>query len=243
MAKKRNQHNRDREHLSDNHDKWKINPLNNKQAEYMDAIDTHQLVISCGYPGTAKTLIAIYKAFEYLDDRGSSINKIIVCRNICDNEGSKTIGMLPGTLEEKIDPLMSAIYDNMKCFMTDGRIKYIKSKGSKIIEFVPYEYIRGRSFEDSFIIVEEAQNFLSDQMYSILTRIGERSKMVVNGDYKTQRDLSSRYGESGLKEALIKTKQLNSVKMVLFDKPEYIERSPIVKDIIMAYYGDTYYDI
>ena len=219
-----------------NQDKWPLQPLNDKQEEYMDAIDNYDLVFGVGFPGTAKSLIALYKAFEYFDDRNCSIDKIVVIRNIVDADGSKSVGALPGTLEEKIEPLMRPIYRNLKCFMTDGRIDYIKNKNQ--IEFIPYEFLRGESLNDTFIICEEAQNFSSTQMYTVLTRIGERSKMVVNGDYHTQRDLQSRYGVSGLQEAVHKLMNLPNIGLVVFDDPEYIVRSGLVKDIVVAYYGN-----
>lgn len=226
-----------RHHKSEkfNHDKISIHPRNHKQQELMEFIDEKQLTFAIGYPGTAKTLWSIYKAIEMFDDHNSPINKIVVTRNNCDAEGSKSIGSLPGTLEEKTDIFLNPIYDNLQVFMSPGRIKYVQNNAT--IEFIPYEYILGRSLQNTFLIIEEAQNCTSTQLYKMLTRIGSNGKIVVNGDYMTQRDLPSKYGRCGLEDALHKLSKLDSVGVVNFDSIDYVEREGIVRDIILAYFG------
>ena len=216
-------------------DKYPISALNDVQAELMDNIDDYDLCFAIGYPGVAKTLISVYKAFDYYDDYHSPINKIIVTRNITDADGSKSVGYLKGGLDEKIAPFLEPIWDVMRVFMSPGRVNYIKAGNT--VEFIPYEYIRGRTFDDAFIIVEEAQNFTAHQMYTVLTRAGKRSKMVVNGDYMTQRDLSAKFGKSGLEDAVQKLQYSNNVGISKFNHPNHIARSGVAKDVILAYYG------
>lgn len=219
------------------YDKTTLHAWNDKQSEFMNAIRDFDLVFAVGYPGTSKTLLSTYMAFEHIDSNSSSINSMVVTRNITDADGSKSIGAIPGEVEDKTRFFLEPIYDNLKNFMKPGRINALKKTTNNVVSFLPYEFIRGRSLDDTFIIVEEAQNFTASQMYSVLTRCGKRSKMVVNGDYLTQRDLPGKFGKSGLEDAINKMQKSSRVAVVNFDKVEYITRSDLVKDVILSYYG------
>lgn len=205
----------------------KIIPRNESQQIYLESIEQNDITIAYGPPGTAKTLLAIYQGVRLLQQ--NKFNKIIVARAIVDSPGQKSIGSLPGSYEEKTDVFLEPIKDNMKQFCSLELIDDYIHNGN--IEFVATEYLRGRTFNKSFILVEEAQNLTLQSLITVITRIGYGSKIVINGDYIYQKDLSERYGECGLKVAAEHFRGINGIGYVEF-KIDDIERNPIIKDIV-----------
>ena len=171
------------QHQRMENDKIIVHPRNPRQKLYMDLIDNKKITIAAGFPGTSKTLIALYKAFEMLDNR--EIDKIYIARPKVGVRGEKDIGALPGTLEEKTQPYLIAIEDCLNVFMTPGRIEHImrsRGKHDSQLEFLPMDFLRGRTLRRAFVIIDEAQNCSISTMFTILTRIGEGSKYVITGD-------------------------------------------------------------
>ncbi|MFW6034314.1 MAG: PhoH family protein [bacterium] len=161
------------------------------QKRYVDAIDKHTIVFSIGPAGTGKTYLAVAKAVRALQDK--EVNRIILTRPAI--EAGERLGFLPGTLSEKIDPYLRPLYDALHDMMDPATIPRLMTEGT--IEVAPLAYMRGRSLNDAFIILDEAQNTSPEQMKMFLTRLGFGSKMVVTGD-DTQIDLPSET-DSGLK--------------------------------------------
>lgn len=159
-----------------------IRPKSLNQKRYVDAIDEHTIVFSIGPAGTGKTYLAVAKAVQAL--QAKEINRIILTRPAI--EAGERLGYLPGTLSEKIDPYLRPLYDALHDMMDPASIPRLMTEGT--IEVAPLAYMRGRSLNDAFVILDEAQNTSPEQMKMFLTRLGFGSKMVVTGDV-TQVDL------------------------------------------------------
>lgn len=217
-------------------DKVQIHPKNPRQKLYMEYLDTKDLVFAHGFPGTAKTLIALYKAFQYLDDPKHPIDMIYVARPKVGVKGEKDLGALPGTLEEKTLPYLTAIKQNMLKFMSPGRVEQIMSERGKpdsCFEFLPFDFLRGQTLDNAFVIVDEAQNISIRTMFTILSRIGENSKYAINGD-GAQRDLDLKHGTSGIEDAIRRFGHLDWVGHIEF-LLEDVCRSKRAKQVINAY--------
>lgn len=222
------------EHHRMEYDKIIVHPRNPRQKLYMDLIDNKKITIAAGFPGTSKTLIALYKAFQMLDNK--EIDKIYIARPKVGVKGEKDLGALPGTLEEKTEPYLIAIRDCLEVFMTPGRIDHImKSRGKEdsVLEFLPLDFLRGRTLRRAFVLIDEAQNVSVHTMFTILTRIGEGSKYVITGDV-VQRDLNPKHGKSGIEDAMLRLSALDFVGIVQF-LYEDICRSDEAKAIIECY--------
>lgn len=167
-----------------------IRPKTSNQKRYVDAIDKHTVTFGIGPAGTGKTYLAMAKAVQALQSK--QINRIILTRPAV--EAGERLGFLPGTLHEKIDPYLRPLFDALHDMLDPEAIPRLMSAGT--IEVAPLAYMRGRTLNDSFIILDEAQNTSPEQMKMFLTRLGFGSKMVVTGDI-TQIDLPS-HQESGL---------------------------------------------
>jgi phosphate starvation-inducible PhoH-like protein len=203
-----------------------VKPRTQNQKEYIKAILEHDLTICTGPAGTGKTFLACAVALRALEL--SMIGKIVVTRPIV--EAGEKLGFLPGDINEKVDPYLRPVYDAFQTMLGVERFNALRY--SNVIEIVPLAYMRGRTLENAFIILDEAQNTQPEQMKMFLTRMGLNSKIVVTGD-TTQVDLP-KYQESGL----IKIKQvLNKVKDIVFFEFENIDivRHPLVQNIIAAY--------
>ncbi|MBA3233426.1 MAG: PhoH family protein [Propionibacteriales bacterium] len=161
-----------------------IRPKSINQKRYVDAIDKHTVVFGIGPAGTGKTYLAMAKAVQAL--QGKQVNRIILTRPAV--EAGERLGYLPGTLSEKIDPYLRPLYDALHDMLDPDTIPKLLTAGT--IEVAPLAYMRGRSLNDAFIILDEAQNTSPEQMKMFLTRLGFGSKMVVTGDV-TQVDLPS----------------------------------------------------
>ena len=165
-----------------------IRPKTLNQKRYVDAIDKHTIVFSIGPAGTGKTYLAMAKAVKAL--QAKEVNRIILTRPAV--EAGERLGFLPGTLYEKIDPYLRPLYDALHDMLDPDSIPRLTAAGT--IEVAPLAYMRGRTLNDSFIILDEAQNTSAEQMKMFLTRLGFGSRVVITGDV-TQVDLPERPGE------------------------------------------------
>lgn len=203
-----------------------VTPKTKGQKRYVDAIREHDIVFGMGPAGTGKTYLAMAMAVNAL--KKQEVNRIILTRPAI--EAGESLGYLPGTLYEKVTPYLRPLYDALYDMMEVNRIQDFIGRG--IIEVAPLAYMRGRTLNDSFIILDEAQNSTPDQMKMFLTRLGFDSKTVITGD-ATQSDLPSGK-ESGLSHA---QKILNNIKGIQFINftGEDVVRHPLVQEIIRAY--------
>lgn len=200
-------------------------PLNEKQSLYMRALVTNSQVIVCGYSGTGKTFIAATTAANlYLQNK---IDKIVITRpNVA---VGKDLGYLPGDLYEKFAPWAMPVLDVLQKQLGDAKFEIALKKGN--IEMAPLSLMRGRSFEDAFIILDEAQNTTVAEIKMFLTRIGENCKVVVNGDIR-QSDIN---GQSGLSKIIHLAKKNNLPIPIIEFGVEDIVRSDICKEWIIAF--------
>lgn len=203
-----------------------VYPKTNGQANLLKALKNHDIVLVNGPAGTGKTFLCVAYAIKLL--RQNYINKIILTRPAV--EAGESFGFLPGDLKEKIDPYLAPLYDALyRLIGEETTNKYIEKK---IIEIAPLAYMRGRTLDEAFIILDEAQNTTVTQMLMFLTRLGFNSKMAVAGDLE-QIDLKH-HQESGLKDAFYKLKDINGIELVGLDEEDVV-RHPLVTKIIKAY--------
>ncbi|MDA0763137.1 MAG: PhoH family protein [Proteobacteria bacterium] len=207
---------------------WKktIVPKSIGQKTYFEALKNFELVFGLGPAGTGKSYLAVAKGIEML--KKGFVEKIILTRPAV--EAGERLGFLPGDMKEKIDPYLRPIYDALYEMMPADRVE--KKIQSGEIEIAPLAFMRGRTFTNSFIIVDEAQNTTSTQMKMVLTRIGEGSRMVINGDL-SQVDLPIGQ-KSGLKQAQEILNNIKAIKIIELGVEDVI-RHPIVAEIIKAY--------
>lgn len=207
-----------------------IKPKTLGQKSYVDSIRKNLVTFGIGPAGTGKTYLAVALAAFYLKNR--EVERIILTRPAV--EAGEKLGFLPGDLQEKIDPYLRPLYDALADMF--GYDQFQKMIDRNIIEVAPLAYMRGRTLEESFIILDEAQNTTREQMKMFLTRMGNHSRVVVNGD-ATQIDLVDRR-MSGLTEAEKILKDVRGVGMVYFSDEDVV-RHDMVGRIIRAY--ETYY--
>lgn len=207
----------------------KITGRGKSQQQYLEQIKTHDLTIGVGPAGTGKTYLAVASAVEALEN--DLVDRLILVRPAV--EAGERLGFLPGDLAQKIDPYLRPMYDAL--FEMMGQEKVAKCIERNIIEIAPLAYMRGRTLNDSFIILDEAQNTTIDQMKMFLTRIGFGSKAVVTGDI-SQVDLP-REKTSGLRHALKILTDVEDIAITQFQKGDIV-RHPLVKKIVHAYEED-----
>lgn len=204
----------------------KISPKSLAQKYYVEAIRGNDIVFGIGPAGTGKTYLAMAMAISFL--LNDDIARIIMVRPAV--EAGERLGFLPGDLEEKVNPYLRPLYDALYDMLPFDRVARLLERG--IIEVAPLAFMRGRTLNDAFVILDEAQNTTSSQMKMFLTRIGFGSKAVITGDI-TQIDLNDR-SESGLVEAKRLLKDIKGIGFCTFSKKDVV-RHPLVKRIIQAY--------
>ena len=206
--------------------KRKILPRTKNQKNYFQLLNTKDIVFAYGPAGTGKTFLAVAKAVASLQQ--GSVNKIILSRPAV--EAGEKLGFLPGDLKEKVDPFLRPIYDALYDMMPYDQVE--KKIANNIIEIAPIAFMRGRTLENCYIILDEAQNTTKIQMKMFLTRLGKNSKMVVVGD-NTQIDLISK-SDSGLIDAAKKLKNIEDIGFIELDNRDVV-RHEVVRKIINAY--------
>jgi len=202
-----------------------IRPKTVNQKKYVDAIDENTIVFGIGPAGTGKTYLAMAKAVQALQRK--EISRIILTRPAV--EAGERLGFLPGTLTDKIDPYLRPLFDALHEMMDPEMVPKLMATGT--IEVAPLAFMRGRTLNDSFIILDEAQNTTPEQMKMFLTRLGFNSKMVVTGDV-TQIDLPN--GNSGLKVATSILGKVEDMKFCVLDSSDVVRHS-LVGKIVDAY--------
>ena len=203
-----------------------VKPKTLGQKKYTQAIDEHTITFGVGPAGTGKTYLAVAMAVTAF--RAKEVNRIILTRPAV--EAGEKLGFLPGDLQSKVDPYLRPLYDALFDMLGAENFQNYQERGA--IEVAPLAYMRGRTLDDSFIILDEAQNTTPEQMKMFLTRLGFRSKMVVTGDI-TQIDLPDGK-KSGLKTVLNILKDVDDIEIVRFSQKDVV-RHKLVQDIIKAY--------
>ncbi len=203
-----------------------IKPKTEGQKTYVDSIRKNTVTFGIGPAGTGKTFLAVTLAAFYLKNR--DVERIILTRPAV--EAGEKLGYLPGDLQEKVDPYLRPLYDALHNLFGMEQVQRFMMRG--MIEVAPLAYMRGRTLENAFVILDEAQNTTPEQMKMFLTRLGNNSKMVVNGDI-TQIDLPGRT-PSGLIEAQRILKDISGIRMVRFSEKDVV-RHDLVAKIIKAY--------
>ncbi|SMO50205.1 phosphate starvation-inducible protein PhoH [Melghirimyces algeriensis] len=196
------------------------------QRHYMSAIQKSDIVFGIGPAGTGKTFLAVVLAVTAL--KSNQVKRIVLTRPAV--EAGESLGFLPGDLQEKVDPYLRPLYDSLYTMLGVEQVNKLMERGS--IEVAPLAYMRGRTLEDSFVILDEAQNTTNEQMKMFLTRLGFGSKMVVTGDV-TQVDLP-RGKKSGLKEAEQILKPVDDIQFVYLTQADVV-RHNLVQKVIDAY--------
>ena len=203
-----------------------VQPKSVNQQRYLTAIEAYDMVFGIGPGGTGKTYLAVAMAISALLTK--KVNRIILARPAV--EAGERLGFLPGTLQEKIDPYLRPLYDALYDMMEGERVDRYLDKGT--IEIAPIAFMRGRTLNNSFVILDEAQNTTSEQMKMFLTRLGFDSKAVITGDI-TQIDLPAGK-RSGLLEAIDVVSGIRGIEFVYFNEKDVVRHS-LVQRIIKAY--------
>lgn len=203
-----------------------IRVKNMGQKRYVEAIDKSDVVFGIGPAGTGKTFLAVVCAIAAF--KKGEVSRIILTRPAV--EAGESLGFLPGDLKEKVDPYLRPIYDSLYAILGTNTTDRLMERG--VIEVAPLAYMRGRTLDNAFVILDEAQNTTDAQMKMFLTRLGFNSKMVVNGDM-TQVDLPGRQ-HSGLIDARHILKNIDQIKFINFSANDVV-RHPVVAKIITAY--------
>ncbi|EFQ58125.1 PhoH family protein [Streptococcus downei] len=196
------------------------------QKVYVDSVKNHDVVFGIGPAGTGKTFLAVTLAVTAL--KRGQVKRIILTRPAV--EAGESLGFLPGDLKEKVDPYLRPVYDAL--YQILGKDQTTRLMEREIIEIAPLAYMRGRTLDDAFVILDEAQNTTIMQMKMFLTRLGFNSKMIVNGD-SSQIDLP-RNSHSGLLDAIEKLKNIRQIDFVYLSAKDVV-RHPVVAEIIRAY--------
>src|SRR5215467_13829288 len=203
-----------------------VQPKSLNQRRYLDAIESHDMVFGIGPAGTGKTYLAVAMAISALVAK--RVNRIILARPAV--EAGERLGFLPGTLQEKIDPYLRPLYDALYDMLDPEKVDRYFEKN--VIEVAPIAFMRGRTLNDSFVILDEAQNTTTEQMKMFVTRLGFNSKAVITGDV-TQIDLPNAR-RSGLLEAIDVLKNVEGLAFVHFDEGDVV-RHHLVQRIVRAY--------
>ncbi|MEE2691034.1 MAG: PhoH family protein [Pseudomonadota bacterium] len=213
----------DEEHRDQKYRK-NIKAYNDAQQALLDAIDRSPLVFAIGAAGTGKTYLAVAKAVEALD--AGTVRRIVLSRPAV--EAGESLGFLPGDVEEKMSPYLRPLYDALCDRLSSKRLKTLMAEG--VIEIAPIAYMRGRTLNNAFVVIDEAQNCTYAQLKMLLTRLGWHSSMVVTGD-PAQTDLLP--GMSGLQDIVDRLQKLDSVDAITFSRSDVV-RHPLVAEMIDA---------
>ena len=210
--------------------KRSVIPRTKKQKEYVRALRTNQIIMSLGPAGTGKTYLAVAVALTMLLEK--KVERIILSRPAV--EAGEKLGFLPGDMKEKIDPYLRPLYDSLYDLLDYEKIQRKIESGA--IEIAPLAFMRGRTLKNSFAILDEAQNATETQIKMFLTRIGENSRLVVNGD-PSQIDLPNK-NQSGLVKSQSILKDIEEISVINFDHQD-VMRHPLVTKIVEAYQKNT----
>jgi phosphate starvation-inducible protein PhoH and related proteins len=206
--------------------KRQVVPKSVTQKRYLDAIEQHDIVFGIGPAGTGKTYLAMAQAVSFL--LAKRVSRIILARPAV--EAGEKLGFLPGDLQEKVNPYLRPLYDALYDMMELDRVERLIERGT--IEVAPIAFMRGRTLNDAFVILDEAQNTTSEQMKMFLTRLGFGSKAVITGDV-TQIDLPTGR-TSGLVEAMKVIGHVEGISFIHFDERDVVRHS-LVQQIVKAY--------
>ena len=206
--------------------KGAISPKTEGQKAYVNIVQKNDVVFSIGPAGTGKTFIAVAFAVAALENH--EVDRIILCRPAV--EAGESLGFLPGDLKEKIDPYLAPLYDSLRTLFAENKL--IQLLEQKTIEVVPLAYMRGRTLDSAYMILDEAQNATVMQMKMFLTRLGIGSRAIITGDV-TQIDLQRR-SDSGLVQVAGILKDVEGIGFVMLDQNDVV-RHPLVMKIIQAY--------
>ena len=201
-------------------------PRSKKQKEYVKSLKKNQIIMSLGPAGTGKTYLAIAVALSMLLEE--KVDRIILSRPAV--EAGERLGFLPGDMKDKVDPYLRPLYDALYELLDFNKIQKKIESGS--IEIAPLAFMRGRTLKNSFAILDEAQNATETQIKMFLTRIGENSKLVINGD-PSQVDLLKKK-DSGLVKSTNILKNIKEISIIRFDHNDVV-RHPLVTKIVKAY--------
>ena len=208
--------------------KRRVMPKSINQRKYLDAIEQYDIVFGIGPAGTGKTYLAMAEAVSFLV--GKKVSRIVLARPAV--EAGEKLGFLPGDLQDKVNPYLRPLYDALYDMLDVNKVERLLDRG--VIEIAPIAFMRGRTLNDAFVILDEAQNTTSEQMKMFLTRLGFGSKAVITGDI-TQIDLPS--GRvSGLVEAMDIVRRISGIAFVTFDDRDVV-RHGLVQQIVKAYDG------
>ena len=210
--------------------KRSVIPRSKKQKEYVRSLKTSQIVMSLGPAGTGKTYLAVAVALSMLLEK--KVERIILSRPAV--EAGEKLGFLPGDMKDKVDPYLRPLYDSLYDLLDYDKIQRKIESGA--IEIAPLAFMRGRTLKNSFAILDEAQNATEIQIKMFLTRIGENSKLVVNGD-PSQVDLPNK-NQSGLIKSQAILKGIKEISVINFDHQD-VMRHPLVTKIVEAYQKNT----
>ena len=199
-----------------------IKAQNKSQQKMLDAVDAVPMVFAIGAAGTGKTYLAVAKAVEALE--AGDVRRIVLSRPAV--EAGESLGFLPGDLEQKLSPYLRPLYDALCDRLSSKRLKTLMAEG--VIEIAPIAYMRGRTLNNAFIVIDEAQNCTYGQLKMLLTRLGWNSSMVITGDPE-QTDLLPDL--SGLKDVAAKLEDIQSVDVIRFSRADVV-RHPLVAEVI-----------
>ena len=203
-----------------------VTPRSDGQKQFYEAVQKDDMVFAIGPAGTGKTFLAV--AFAVAAYKSRRVKRIILSRPAV--EAGERLGFLPGDLKEKIDPYLAPLYDALNELMPAVNLKSLLSK--RTVEIIPLAYMRGRTLDNAFVILDEAQNCSAMQMKMFLTRLGPNSRAIITGD-KTQMDIPDK-NDSGLLQAEQILKKIDGIGFVYLDESDVV-RHRLIKDIIKAY--------
>jgi phosphate starvation-inducible PhoH-like protein len=203
-----------------------VKPKTENQKKLVQAIKENEIVIASGFPGTGKTFLACAEALKLIKSPDNAFKRIMLVKSVTTLKDEE-IGFLKGTMEEKMEPFMDSFLDNFNKIIGEGNTYKLREQG--LIQIKPIAYVRGRSIDNSIIIMDEAQNITLDNMRTLMTRIGENSKMIILGDIK-QKDLRNKK-DSSLEVVIEKFRNKKSFGIVELRHKDDIVRNKIIEVI------------